>query len=193
MNQKSLKGTRTERNLLTAFAGESQARNRYTYFAKQARKDGLVQIADIFTETAEQEVVHAKRFFSFLEGGDVEIAYPFPAGIIGTTRDNLLAAAAGEHHEHSNMYPGFAAIADEEGLPAVASLFRMVSNAEAFHERRYRELAANIDAGRVFKRPQAVDWRCRHCGYIHHGLEAPQLCPACVHPQAHFEICAVNW
>ncbi len=187
------KGSQTEKNLLTAFAGESQARNRYTYSAGQARKDGFVQIADIFIETADQEKEHAKRFFKFLEGGEVEIACAFPAGVIGTTLDNLKAAAAGEHHEHTSMYPGFANIADEEGFKDVAAAFRAISISEKQHEKRFLDLAANITAGRVFKRDTKVTWRCRNCGYLHVGLSAPELCPACVHPQAHFELLGENW
>jgi rubrerythrin len=189
----SLKGTKTEKNLLTSFAGESQARNRYTYFAGKARKEGLVQIADIFEETANQEKEHAKRFFSFLEGGDVEIVGAFPAGMVGTTLDNLKAAAGGENHEHTDMYPGFAKIARQEGFEAIAMVIMAVSVAEKQHEKRFRELAANLAAGRVFKRSQAVVWRCRNCGYVHQGLEAPQMCPACAHPQAHFELLGENW
>ena len=188
-----IKGTRTEKNLLAAFAGESQARNRYTYFSGQARKDGFVQIADIFIETAEHEKEHAKRFFKFLEGGDLEICAAFPAGVIGATFDNLKAAAAGEHHEHTSIYPGFARIADDEGLKEVAAAFRAVSVAEKQHEKRYLELAANIEAGRVFKRSSPVTWRCRNCGYLHVGVAAPELCPACLHPQAHFELLGENW
>lgn len=189
----SLKGTKTEKNLLASFAGESQARNRYTYFAGKARKDGLVQIADIFEETANQEKEHAKRFFNFLEGGDVEIVGAFPAGMVGTTLDNLNAAAGGENHEHTEMYPGFAKIARQEGFEAIAMVIMAVSVAEKQHEKRFRELAANLAAGRVFKRSQAVVWRCRNCGYVHQGLEAPQMCPACAHPQAHFELLGENW
>jgi rubrerythrin len=188
-----LKGTRTEKNLLTAFAGESQARNRYTYFAGQARKEGLVQIADIFIETADQEKEHAKRFFKFLEGGEVEITCAFPAGVIGSTLDNLKAAAAGERHEHTSMYPGYAQVADEEGFKDVAAALRAISVAEKQHEKRYLDLAANIEAGRVFKRDASVTWRCRNCGYLHVGTSAPELCPACVHPQAHFELLGENW
>lgn len=189
----SIKGTRTEKNLLTAFAGESQARNRYTYFAGAARKEGYVQIADIFEETANQEKEHAKRFFKFLEGGDVEIIGAFPAGVIGTTLENLKAAAMGEHHEHTSMYPGFAKIAREEGFDAIAMVFDMISVAEKQHEKRYNDLAANIEAGRVFKRTPATKWRCRNCGYVHEGEDAPQMCPACAHPQAHFELLGENW
>ncbi len=191
---KSIIGTRTEKNLLAAFAGESQARNRYTFFAGQARKDGYVQIADIFEETASQEKEHGKRFFGFLEGGMVEITAAYPAGVLKKpTLDNLIASADGEHEEHTILYPDFARIAREEGFEAVAMVFDMVSVAERQHEKRYRDLAANIEAGRVFKRSEKVRWRCRNCGYIHEALEAPMMCPACAHPQAHFEIIAENW
>ena len=189
----SLKGTQTEKNLLTAFAGESQARNRYTYFAGQAKKDGYVQIATIFEETANQEKEHAKRFFKFLEGGEVEIIGAFPAGMIATTLENLKAAAAGEHYEHTEMYPEFAKTAREEGFDAVAAAFEAISVAEKQHEKRYVDLAANIEAGRVFKRDEEVVWRCRNCGYLHNGSEALEVCPACVHPQAHFELLGENW
>ena len=188
-----LKGTRTEKNLLTAFAGESQARNRYTYFAGQAKKDGLVQISDIFLETADQEKEHAKRFFKFLEGGEVEITCAFPAGVVGATLANLKAAAAGEHHEHTTLYPGFAKIAEDEGFKDVAAAYRAISVAEKQHEKRYLDLAANIEAGRVFKRDAKATWRCRNCGYLHVGASAPELCPACLHPQAHFELLGENW
>ena len=190
---KSIKGSKTEKNLLTAFAGESQARNRYTYFAGAARKEGFVQIADIFEETANQEKEHAKRFFKFLEGGDVEIVGAFPAGVIGSTYDNLMAAAAGERHEHTEMYPGFAKVATEEGFEAIAMVITAIAVAEKQHEKRYVELAGNIKADKVFKRAQSVVWRCRNCGYIHQGSEAPQMCPACAHPQAHFELLGENW
>lgn len=189
----SVKGTQTEKNLLKAFAGESQARNRYTYFSGQARKDGFVQIADIFAETADQEKEHAKRFFGFLEGGIVEITASFPAGKIGTTLENLLAAADGEHEEHTMLYPEFARVARAEGFEAVAMVFEKVSVAEKQHEKRYRDLAANIQAGRVFKREKKVTWRCRNCGYLHEGEEAPEMCPACAHPKAHFELLGENW
>jgi rubrerythrin len=189
----SLKGTQTEKNLLTAFAGESQARNRYTYFASQAKKEGYVQISDIFTETANQEKEHAKRFFKFLEGGEVEIAAAFPAGVIGTTLENLKAAAAGEHYEHTEMYPGFAKVAREEGFNDIAAVFEAISVAEKQHEKRYDDLAANIEAGKVFKKDNTVAWRCRNCGYLHESEEAPDLCPACAHPQAHFELLGENW
>jgi len=189
----TLKGSQTEKNLLLSFAGESQARNRYTYFAGKARKDGLVQIADIFEETANQEKEHAKRFFKFLEGGDLQVAGAFPAGAIGTTLENLTAAAAGERHEHTELYPGFAGIAREEGFNAIAMVWDAIAVAEKQHEKRYRDLAANIQAGTVFKRSQAVVWRCRNCGYLHEGFEAPEMCPACVHPRAHFELLGENW
>lgn len=189
----SVKGTQTEKNLLKAFAGESQARNRYTYFSGQAKKDGFVQIADIFAETADQEKEHAKRFFGFLEGGVVEITASFPAGKIGTTLENLLAAADGEHEEHTMLYPEFARVARAEGFEAVAMVFEKVSVAEKQHEKRYRDLAANIQAGRVFKREKKVTWRCRNCGYLHFGEEAPEMCPACAHPKAHFELLGENW
>lgn len=188
-----LKGTQTEKNLLTAFAGESQARNRYTYFASKAKKEGYVQIANIFEETANQEKEHAKRFFKFLEGGEVEITGAFPAGVNGTTLENLKAAAAGEHYEHSEMYPEFAKVAREEGFDAIALVFEKVSVAEMQHEKRYRDLAANIEAGTVFKKDKKVTWRCLNCGYLHEGEEAPETCPACAHPQAHFELLGENW
>lgn len=188
-----LKGTKTEKNLLASFAGESQARNRYTYFAGQARKDGLMQIADIFEETANQEKEHAKRFFKFLEGGDVEITATYPAGIIGTTLENLKAAAAGENEEHTALYPEFARVARSEGFEAVAKVFEAVCVAEKQHEKRYRDLAANIEAGRVFKRNGKIVWRCRNCGYLHEAEEAPVSCPACAHPQAYFELLGENW
>jgi rubrerythrin len=189
----TIKGTRTEQNLLKSFAGESQARNRYTYFAGAAKKEGFVQIADIFEETANQEKAHAKRFFAFLEGGDLEITACFPAGKTGTTADNLLAAANGEHEEHTALYPAFAAVAKEEGFPVIAALWQSVSVAEKQHEKRYRDLLANIEADRVFKRDQDVVWRCRNCGYLHTGKEAPELCAACVHPKDHFELLGENW
>lgn len=189
----SVRGTKTEKNLLAAFAGESQARNRYTYFAGQARKDGYIQIADIFDETANQEREHAKRFFKFLEGGDVEITATYPAGLIGSTVENLKAAAAGEKFEWGKLYPDFAAVADAEGFKDVAVTFRNIAVAERQHEKRYRELAANIEAGRVFKRDSRVVWRCRNCGYLHEGTDAPVQCPACAHPQAHFELLGENW
>ena len=189
----SLKGTKTEKNLLTAFAGESQARNRYTYFASAAKKEGYVQISDIFSETADQEKEHAKRFFKFLEGGEAEISAAFPAGVIGSTLENLKAAAAGEEYEWTKMYPGFAEIAREEGFDAIAMVFEMISVAEKQHEKRYRDLAANVETGRVFKKDKKIKWRCRNCGYVHEGDTAVDLCPACDHPQAHFEVLAENW
>jgi len=189
----TLKGSQTEKNLLGSFAGESQARNRYTYFASKAKKDGYVQIADIFTETANQEKEHAKRFFTFLEGGEVEIIAAFPAGVIGSTLENLKAAAAGEHYEHTELYPGFARIARDEGFEAAAMVWEMISVAEKQHEKRYVDLAGNIEADRVFKREQSVVWRCRNCGYLHEGPTAPEMCPACAHPQAHFELLGENW
>ena len=189
----SVKGTQTEKNLLKAFAGESQARNRYTYFASQARKEGYEQIADAFAETADQEKEHAKRFFKFLEGGEVEITAAYPAGVIGTTAQNLKEAADGEKHEHTVLYPGFARKAREEGFEIVAKVFEAVSVAERQHEKRYRGFLANVKGGAVFKRPKTVVWRCRNCGYLHEGKEAPEVCPACAHPRAHFELLAENW
>ena len=187
------KGSRTEKNLLTAFAGESQARNRYTYFASQARKEGYEQIADIFTETAEQEREHAKRFFTQLEGGQAEGRWAFPAGTVGTTLENLRASAMGEHEEWTDMYPAYAKTAREERLEAVAKLFEAVSVAEKQHEKRYAALLKNVETGKVFKKDKPVVWRCRNCGYVHEGPEALKACPACAHPQAHFEVLAENW
>ncbi|MBN1696693.1 MAG: rubrerythrin family protein [Spirochaetales bacterium] len=189
----SIHGSQTEKNLLTAFTGESQARNRYSYFSGKARKEGFVQIADIFEETANQEKEHAKRFYKFLEGGDAEIRAVFPAGKIMTTAENLKASADGEYHEWSAIYPGFAKTAEEEGFQEVAMVFRAVSVAEKQHEKRYRDLLANIEKGMVFRKNEKVVWRCKNCGYIHEGEEAPEVCPACAHPQAHFEILAENW
>jgi rubrerythrin len=188
-----LKGTQTEKNLLTAFAGESQARNRYTYFASQAKKDGFVQIMAIFEETANQEKEHAKRLFKFLEGGEVEVAAAFPAGVIGTTSENLQAAAAGENHETTQMYPEFAKTAEEEGFSEIADVFRRIAVAEARHRDRYLALDKNITEGTVFKKAKKVRWVCRNCGYVHEGESAPDLCPACAHPQAHFELDAQNY
>jgi len=190
---KSVKGTKTEQNLLKSFAGESQARNRYTYFAGVARNEGYVQIADIFEETANQEKEHAKRFFKFLEGGDLEITACFPAGKIGTTAENLLASANGEHEEHTELYPAFAAVAKEEGFNEIAAVWNAISVAEKQHEKRYRDLLSNIDVGRLFAREQVVVWRCRNCGYLHSNKTAPELCPACAHPKAHFELLCENW
>ncbi|MDW7644441.1 MAG: rubrerythrin family protein [Desulfuromonadales bacterium] len=189
----SLKGTQTEKNILTAFAGESQARNRYTYFSAQAKKEGFVQIADIFEETANQEKEHAKRLFKMLEGGEVEITASFPAGVIGTTAENLQEAAGGENYEHTTMYPDFAKVAREEGFNEIAEVFMAIAVAEKQHEKRYLDLLANIENGRVFKRPETVVWRCRNCGYLHEGTEAPDKCPACAHPQAHFELLGENY
>ncbi len=188
-----LKGSQTEKNILTAFAGESQARNRYTFAAGRARKEGFVQISDIFEETANQEREHAKRLFKFLEGGEVEITAAFPAGTIGTTLENLKASAGGEHFEWTEMYPSFAKVARQEGFHAIAMVFEAIAVAEKQHEKRYVELAANIENGRVFKREGKVVWRCRNCGYLHEGPEAPGACPACAHPQAHFELLGENW
>jgi len=188
-----LKGSKTEINILTAFAGESQARNRYTYFASQAKKDGFMQILNIFEETANQEKEHAKRLFKFLEGGEVEISAAFPAGVVGTTQENLKEAAGGENHEYSVMYPGFARIAREEGFNEIASVFEAIAVAEKQHEKRYLALMGNIESGRVFKREEPVVWRCQNCGYLHNGTEAPLVCPACDHPQAHFELLGENW
>lgn len=188
-----LKGSKTERNILTAFAGESQARNRYTYFAGQARKDGLMQITDIFEETANQEKEHAHRLFKLLQGGEVEISGAFPAGVVGPTVQNLKAAAGGEHYEWTEMYPEFAAMASKEGFEEVAKVFGAIAVAERQHEKRYLGLAANIEKGTVFKKEKSVVWRCRNCGYLHTGKEAPQNCPACAHPQAYYELLAENW
>jgi len=189
----ALKDTQTEKNLLTAFAGESQARNRYTYFASAARKEGFRQISEIFEETANQEREHAKRLFKFLEGGEVEIAAAFPAGTIATAAENLKGAAAGENHEWTEMYPSFAKVARDEGLDEIAKVFEAIAVAERQHERRYLALLANIEAGEVFKKDEPVTWRCLNCGYVHEGTEATELCPACAHPQAHFELLAENW
>ena len=189
----NIKGTKTERNILTAFAGESQARNRYDYYASVAKKEGYVQIADIFAETANQEKEHAKRLFKFLEGGEVEISAAFPAGVIGNTAENLKAAAAGENYEWTDMYPAFAKVAREEGFNEIADVFEAIAIAEKQHEKRYKELLANVEAGKGFKKNQVVTWRCRNCGYLHVGQEGPEKCPACAHPQAHFELLAENW
>lgn len=189
----SLKGSRTETNILTAFAGESQARNRYSYFASAAKKEGYVQISTIFEETANHEKEHAKRLFKLLEGGDVEINAAYPAGTIGTTLENLTASAAGENHEHTEMYPDFAKVAREEGFDEIAAIFEAIAVSERQHEKRYLALVANIENGRVFKRDQKQTWRCRNCGYLHEGQEAPERCPACDHPQAHFELLGENY
>ena len=188
-----LKGTQTERNLVTAYVGESVARNRYTFFASQARNDGYIQIAQIFEETANQEKEHAKRLFKFLQGGEVKIECAFPAGVVGTTLENLQAASGGEHEEWSTLYPSFANKAREEGFKAIGAIFDMISVAEKQHDRRFRGLLENIQKGRVFKREQPVKWRCLNCGYVHEGPEALAACPACAHPQAYFELLVENW
>ena len=189
----TVKGTETEKNLLKSFAGESQARTRYTYFASIAKKEGYVQVADIFEETANQEKEHAKRFFKFLEGGDLEITAMYPAGKMGSTAENLLAAATGEEEEHTELYPAFAAVAIKEGFLEIAVAWNAISVAEKQHEKRYRDLLANIENGQVFKREKTVTWCCRNCGYLHIGDEAPEQCPACIHPKAHFELLGENW
>ena len=189
----SLKGTQTEKNILTAFAGESQARNRYAYFAKQAKKDGYEQIAAIFDETADQEKEHAKRLFKLLEGGEVEITGAFPAGKIASTPENLAASAGGENYEWTEMYPSFAKTAREEGFEEIAEIMESIAVAEKQHEKRYNALLANIENGRVFKREEPAVWRCRNCGYLHEGTDAPDTCPACDHPQAHFELLGENY
>ena len=189
----SIKGTKTEQNLLKAFAGESQARNRYTFFASKARKDGFEQIAAFFEETAAQEKEHAKLFFKFLEGGMVEITASFPAGVIGSTADNLLAAAEGEHEEWDLLYPEFARMAEEEGFSNIASAFRLVATVEKRHEERYLKLLQNVETDEVFKRSDNMMWSCRNCGYIHYGEEAPELCPCCQHPKSYFELKADNF
>lgn len=188
-----LQGSKTEKNILTAFAGESQARNRYTYFASQAREEGFMQIAAIFEETANHEKEHAKRLFKLLKGGAVEIQAAFPAGVIGCTAENLKAGAAGENYEHTTMYPGFAAVAREEGFEGIAKIFEAIAVAEKQHEKRYLGLLANVEAGTVFKKDRPVVWRCLNCGYLHEGEEAPKVCPACAHVQAYFELLAENW
>ena len=190
---KSVKGTQTEKNLLTSFAGESQARMRYTYFASVAKKEGYEQIADIFTETANQEKEHAKRMFKFLEGGEVEITASYPAGVISTTLENLNEAAMGEHQEWSHDYPHFADVAEQEGFPAIAKMYRMISIAEKAHEDRYRKFISKIENTAVFAKEGVVVWQCRNCGYIHVGEAAPALCPACLHPQAYFEVEKTNY
>lgn len=190
---KSVKGTKTEENLLISFAGEAQARMRYTYFASVAKKEGYEQISAIFTETADQEKEHAKRMFKFLEGGNVEITAAYPAGMIRSTLENLDEAAKGEEHEYGDMYPSFAKVAEEEGFPEIAQMYRAVSVAEVFHGNRFRTLQENIKMDRVFSRQTAQKWRCRNCGYVHEGLSAPEKCPACLHPQAYFEIAAENY
>jgi rubrerythrin len=189
----SIKGTRTEQNLLKAFAGESQARMRYNYFASAAKKEGFEQISALFTETADNEKEHAKVFFKHLEGGPVEITATYPAGRIGTTAENLLAAADGEKEEWSELYPSFANVADEEGFPGVALSFREIAEVESYHERRYRKLLENVENRWVFARETLVRWKCRNCGYVHEGPSAPDACPACNHPQAYFELWVENY
>ena len=189
----SLKGTKTEKNLLTAFAGESQARNRYTYFASQAKKEGYEQIAAIFLETAENEKEHAKRFFKFLEGGEVGVTAAFPAGVIGGTRENLRSSAAGENYEHEKMYPEFADTAEEENFPDIAVVLKAIAAVEKQHEKRYLALLENIEKDRVFKREKVVRWKCRNCGYVHEGTEAPEECPACAHPRAYYELLSEDY
>ena len=189
----TLKGTQTEKNILTAFAGESQARNRYTFFASKAREEGYAQIADIFEETANQEKEHAKRLFKLLEGGELEITGAFPAGSIATTLENLRGSSGGENHEWTSMYPAFAQTAREEGFGNIAVIFSAIAVAEKQHEKRFRGLANNIEAGTVFAKAAPTTWRCRNCGYVHEGPEAPKACPACAHPQAYFEMLAENW
>lgn len=188
-----LSGTRTEKNLMAGFAGEAQARNRYTYAASAAKNEGYVQISKIFEETANHEKEHAKRMFKFLEGGEVEITAAFPAGVIGTTLENLKAAASGEHHENSSMYPEFAKVAREEGFNDIAATFDAIIKAEKYHEERFLALAKNIEEGKVFKKDAPVLWRCSNCGYIHEGPAALEKCPACAHPKAHFELKDTNW
>ncbi len=190
---KSLKGSRTEQNLLKSFAGESQARMRYDYFSKQAKKEGLEQISAIFAETALNEKEHAKRFFKFLEGGPVEITATYPAGVIGTTLQNLKAAAEGENEEWTELYPEFARVAEEEGFKDIAVAYRMIAKVEKAHEERYAKLYKNLEEGRVFEREGVVIWKCRNCGYIHEGKKAPKVCPACLHPQSYFEIQETNY
>jgi rubrerythrin len=189
----SIKGTQTEKNLLKAFAGESQARNRYMFFAKIARKEGYVQISNIFTETANNEQEHAKRLFKFLEGGDVEITDTYPAGKLASTKENLLAAAKGENHEHEVMYPEFAKIAQEEGFEEIAKAFEYIGYAEIAHEKRFLKLVENIENNIVFKKDHVVEWKCGNCGYVHEGEVAEEECPSCAHPQAHFELFVENY
>ncbi len=188
-----LKGTKTERNLLTAFAGESQARNRYTYFGSKAKKEGYEQISAIFLETADNEKEHAKRLFKFLDGGEVEISAAFPAGVIGGTKENLKASARGENYEHTKMYPEFARVAEKEGFKEIADVLQSIAVAEKGHEERYIALRENIEKGKVFKREKVVRWRCRNCGYIHEGTEPPEECPACAHPKAYYELLCENY
>ncbi|TSA37159.1 MAG: rubrerythrin family protein [Porphyromonadaceae bacterium] len=189
----SIKGTKTEKNLLKAFAGESQARNRYEFFAKAARKEGFEQIAALFEETAGNEQSHAKRFFKFLEGGAVEITVMYPAGIIGTTAENLKASAMGEHEEQTELYPEFERVAREEGFNEVANAFKLIAKVEAEHERRFRKLLENMETGKVFEREEIVRWKCRKCGYVHEGTKPLENCPACQHPKSYFELKESNY
>lgn len=191
--EKSIKGTETEKNLLKAFAGESQARNRYTYFASVAKKEGFEQISALFTETADNEKEHAKVFFKFLEGSDLEITATYPAGKIGTTKENLKASAMGENEEHTHIYPEFARIAKEEGFPAIAAAFTLIGKVEVEHEARYNKLLANLEKEQVFQKEESAKWKCRVCGYVHEGTAAPEKCPACQHAQAHFELKENNY
>lgn len=190
---KSVKGTETEKNLLKAFAGESQARNRYTYFASAARNEGFEQISTIFLETADNEKEHAKVFFKYLEGGDLKIEASYPAGKIGTTEENLLAAAEGEKLEWGTLYPNFEKVAREEGFDDIADSFKEIAEVEEQHEKRYRKLLENVKNGKVFKRDTVVKWKCRNCGYVHEGKEAPKECPACKHPQSYYELFVENY
>ncbi|MCK5029953.1 MAG: rubrerythrin family protein [Thermoplasmatales archaeon] len=190
---KNIKGTQTEKSLLAAFAGESQARNRYTFYASKAKKEGYEQIAVLFQETADNEKEHAEIFFKHLQGGEVEIIAGYPSGVIGTTKENLLAAAEGEKMEWGTLYPAFAETAEKEGFPEVAASFIIISEVEAYHEKRYRKLLQNVEQGKVFKKDTAVKWECRNCGYVHEGPEAPKMCPACKHPQSYYEIWVENY
>ena len=190
---KHIAGSFTATNLLRAFAGESQARNRYTFFASRAQKEGFMQIAAVFSETADNEKEHAERFFKFLPGGELEIRAPFPAGVIGTTAENLAAAAAGEYDEWNNLYPSFAETARDEGFNEIAHCFDFICVSERQHERRYRSLLKNITSGTVFEREREVMWKCRNCGYLHYGKSVPELCPACQHAKGYFELLAENW
>jgi len=190
---KSLKGTKTEKNLLAAFAGESQARNRYTFFVSQAKKEGYEQIAALFQETADNEKEHAKIFFKYLQGGEVEIVAAYPSGVIGTTEENLLVAAEGEKMEWGTLYPNFAETAEKEGFPDVALSFKNIAKVESYHEKRYRKLLENINKKKVFKKDKVVKWKCANCGYVHEGAEAPKICPACKHPQSYYELWCENY
>jgi len=190
---KNLKGTKTEKNLLAAFAGESQARNRYTFFVSQAKKEGYEQIATLFQETADNEKEHAKVFFKYLQGGDAEIVASYPAGVIGTTEENLLAAAEGEKMEWGTLYPDFSVTAEKEGFPEIAQSFKNIAKVEAYHEKRYRKLLENVKKKMVFKKEKVVKWKCENCGYVHEGPEAPKVCPACKHSQSYYELWVENY